>query len=79
MRDPIANQGLVLKITLKGKRTVAPSATNTAGGFTTHIEQIECIPVLIENTAPRLAPEAEADRILKRVGLPQKLSANGGQ
>lgn len=81
MRDPIANQGLVLKITLKGKKTVAPSpsATTQETGFATHIEQIECIPVLIENSTPRPASDAEAERILKRVGLPQKLIANGEQ
>ncbi|MDT5122257.1 MAG: hypothetical protein QOC96_1739 [Acidobacteriota bacterium] len=82
MRDPIANQGLVLKITLKGQRTTNPSssATGPGAGFATHIEQIECIPVMIENNStPRLATEAEAERILKRVGLPQKVIGNAGQ
>lgn len=81
MHDPIANQGLVLKITLKGKRTVpvSSSTANTAEKFDTHIEQIECIPVMIENTAPRVANEQETEKILKRVGMPPKLIGDVGQ
>lgn len=78
MHDPIANQGLVLKITLKGKRTINPDQPQNGSGnkFDTQIAQIECIPVMIENSTPRQATEAEAERILKRVGMPAKLNGN---
>ena len=80
MHDPVANEGLVLRITLHGEKTINPavSASNGEQGvkFITGIEQIECLPVIIENYGtPRLASETEASRILTRMGLPQRLSS----
>lgn len=74
MHDPIANEGLVLKITLRRKKrdsSSSPALDNQQrAGFSTRLEQIECIPVIIENlSTPRLASEAEAERTLKRLGL----------
>jgi poly-gamma-glutamate synthesis protein (capsule biosynthesis protein) len=80
MHDPIANQGLVLKISLRGVRTIDPNAPASSDqqrtGFATRIEQIECLPVMIENSStPRLASAEEAARVLKRVNLPDKVVA----
>jgi poly-gamma-glutamate synthesis protein (capsule biosynthesis protein) len=74
MHDPIANEGLVLKITLRRKQrnsSSGPALDNKErAGFSTHLEQIECIPVIIENlSTPRLASQVEAERTLKRLGL----------
>jgi gamma-polyglutamate biosynthesis protein CapA len=79
MHDPIANEGLVLKITLRGEKRINVSVSAPNGQqrvkFNTRIEQIECLPVIIENySTPRLASETETSRILTRMGLPRKLS-----
>ncbi len=78
MVDPIANEGLVLKIALRRKQRDASSSptrdNQRRAKFGTYIEQIECIPVIIENlSTPRLATESEAERTLKRLGLPRIL------
>jgi poly-gamma-glutamate synthesis protein (capsule biosynthesis protein) len=74
MYDPIANEGLVLKITLRGEKQVSPSVNDPSARFNTRIEQIECLPVIIESrNAPRLASPDEAGRILRRLNLPGKL------
>jgi gamma-polyglutamate biosynthesis protein CapA len=71
MFDPIANQGLVLKITLRGDKQISSSADDAAARFSTRIEQIECLPVIIEShSTPRLASPDEAAQILRRVNLP---------
>ncbi len=78
MHDPIANEGLVLKITLRGEKMVNPSTPDDQKrtGFTTKIEQIECLPVIIENySTPRSASAEETARILKRLNLPPKVVA----
>ena len=79
MHDPIANEGLVLKITLRRKQSNSASGTaldnERRAKFSTYLEQIECIPVIIENlSTPRLATQAEAERTLNRLGLPQILA-----
>jgi poly-gamma-glutamate synthesis protein (capsule biosynthesis protein) len=78
MYDPTANEGLVLKVTLRGEKKSSPSAmvSNDSGRveFTTQVEQIECLPVIVENhSTPRLASEEEAARILTRLNLKQKI------
>lgn len=77
-RQPLTNEGLVLKITLTGKRgpfsPIFSLETKRRNGFATRVEQIESIPVMIENrSTPRLASEAETARILKRLNLPQRV------
>lgn len=79
MHDPIANQGLVLKITLRGSKRPTASGSPPNGQqraeSTTRIELIECLPVVIEHSStPRLASEEETEQILKRLNLPRKLS-----
>jgi poly-gamma-glutamate synthesis protein (capsule biosynthesis protein) len=73
---PLTKEGLVLRIALRGERiTPSVNATDTRPArFTTRLEQIECLPIIIENNStPRLASEAEASRILTRMSLPRKL------
>lgn len=78
MHDPINNQGLVLKITLRGAgRSTSSPTTNRQppAESSARIELIECLPVIIENySTPRLASEEEAQKILQRVNLPRRLS-----
>jgi gamma-polyglutamate biosynthesis protein CapA len=79
MPDPIASEALVLKITLRGEKMINSSVSAVSGEqrmkFTTRLEQIECLPVIIENgSTPRLASETEASRILAGRGIPQKLA-----
>lgn len=53
-------QGLALKITLENKKSEISK---------TRVEQIELMPVIIENkSTPRLANQAEARQILKNIG-----------
>ncbi len=73
MHDPIANQGLVLKITLRGEKQINFSVNDASERFATSIERIECLPVIIESSAPRLASSDEAARIRKRLNLPQSV------
>ena len=77
MHDPIANEGLTLKITLQGERSIDPSVSASNDqqrlGFTTRLEEIECLPVIIEHSTPRLASEDEAVRILERLSLRHKV------
>lgn len=63
-------EGLALKITLRSRKSSAPTSA-TAG---TRVEQIELIPVVIENySTPRPATEAEAAQILKKIGATEKI------
>ena len=74
--EPLTKEGLVLRITLQGKRTIssAPATDTRQARLTTRLEKIECLPIIIEdNSTPRLASEAEASRILTRMSLPRKL------
>ncbi|HEX8846530.1 MAG TPA: CapA family protein [Pyrinomonadaceae bacterium] len=76
--NPFNKEGLTLRITLHGEKMTAATPSQAAGAprekYTTRIEQIECLPVIIENNStPRLANESEAARILKRTGLPPKV------
>ena len=72
MHDPIANQGLVLRITLLREKRIDPDGQRVESS--TGIEQIDCLPVIIENySTPRLASPDEAARILKRLNLPEKV------
>lgn len=78
MYDPIANEGLVLKITLRRERRINPlvsgSRDNQRVALATRVEQIECLPVVIENySTPRLASGEEAARILKRLNLQNRV------
>lgn len=78
MHDPIANEGLVLKITLRRERGINPPVSGSKDQqpvkLTTRIEQIECLPVIIENySTPRIASGDEAARILKRLNLHNKV------
>lgn len=82
MFDPIANEGLVLKVTLRGERSTwpffFPLDDDRQVRFKTRLEEIECIPVIIENkSTPRLASEEETTRILKRLNLPRKVNDDG--
>lgn len=77
--DPIANEGLALKITLHGEKRATslpfPFDDPKWIKFRTRVEDIELLPVIIENkSTPRLATEEEAARILRRVGLPRRVS-----
>jgi poly-gamma-glutamate synthesis protein (capsule biosynthesis protein) len=63
-------EGLALKITLYNRKSSAqqPSAAKT------RVEQIELIPVVIENySTPRPATEAEARQILNKIGATEKI------
>lgn len=61
-------EGLTLKITLQSRKSSVPS--NSA----TRIEQIELIPVVIENhSTPRVANEIETQQILKKIGATEKI------
>lgn len=57
-------EGLTLKITLNKRRTSSAQ---------TRIEQIELIPVVIENFAPRPANETEAQQILQKIGATERI------
>jgi len=64
-------EGLALKITLNSRKSSAPTP---ASGFGTRVEQIELIPVVIENySTPRPASETEAKQILQKIGAPEKI------
>lgn len=65
-------EGLALKITLHSRKSsAARSADPTVG---TRVEQIELIPVVIENySTPRPANETEAQQILKKIGAQGKI------
>lgn len=76
---PLTKEGLTLKITLHGEKVTGSSINQTNGegrrNFTTRLEQIEFLPVIIENNStPRLASVTEGDRILKRLSLPRKVT-----
>jgi hypothetical protein len=75
MHDAIANKGLMLKIALHGEKFVKPGERGS--GFNTRIAQIECLPIIIELSVPRLATLEEATRILKRLDLPAKVIETG--
>lgn len=66
-------EGLALKITLQNRKSSAPkSASLLQQG--TRVEQIELIPVVIENySTPRPATETEAQQILKKIGATEKI------
>lgn len=58
-------EGLTLKITLHNRKS---SVSQTA------IEQIELLPVIIENAGtPRLANETEAQQILQKIGVTERI------
>ena len=58
-------EGLTLKITLKNRKSSVSQ---------TQIEQIELLPVIIENAStPRLANEREAAQILQKIGLNERI------
>lgn len=59
-------EGLALKITLQNQKSEVSSKTQ--------IEQIELIPVIIENqSTPRPANEVETQQILKKIGAPERI------
>lgn len=65
-------EGLALKITLQSRKSSAPTAGSSSGAA--RVEQIELIPVIIENySTPRPANEAEALQILKKIGATDKI------
>jgi poly-gamma-glutamate synthesis protein (capsule biosynthesis protein) len=60
-------EGLALKITLHNRKSSAHSATS-------RVEQIELIPVVIENySTPRPATEAETRQILQKIGASERI------
>ena len=64
-------EGLALKITLNSRKSSAPASASKYG---TGVEQIELIPVVIENySTPRPANEIEAQQILKKIGADGKI------
>jgi poly-gamma-glutamate synthesis protein (capsule biosynthesis protein) len=64
-------EGLALKITLNSRKSSAPTPASASG---TRVEQIELIPVVIENySTPRPANDAEAKQILQKIGAPEKI------
>jgi poly-gamma-glutamate capsule biosynthesis protein CapA/YwtB (metallophosphatase superfamily) len=64
-------EGLALKITLNSRKSSAPTPASASG---TRVEQIELIPVVIENySTPRPASETEAQQILQKIGAPGKI------
>lgn len=61
-------EGLALKITLQSRKSSVQSNSRT------QVEQIEMIPVVIENySTPRPANEQEAQQILKKIGASEKI------
>ena len=61
-------EGLALKINLQSK------LSNIKGNSKTNVEQIELIPVVIENAStPRPANEQEAAQIMKKIGATEKI------
>ncbi|HEY0049485.1 MAG TPA: CapA family protein [Pyrinomonadaceae bacterium] len=65
-------EGLALKITLQNRKSSAPKSASALQG--TRVEQIELIPVVIENfSTPRPATETEAQQILKKIGATEKI------
>ncbi len=61
-------EGLALKISLQSK------LSNIKGNSKTNVEQIELIPVVIENAStPRVANEQEAASIMKKIGATEKI------
>lgn len=61
-------EGLTLKITLDSRKSPTP------GNSKTRVEQIELIPVVIENySTPRPATEQEAQQIFKKIGAGEKI------
>lgn len=61
-------EGLALKITLDSKKS------NIQGNSKTNVQQIELIPVVIENAStPRVANEQEAASIMKKIGATEKI------
>lgn len=64
-------EGLTLKITLDSRKPSVPTNDSSLG---TRVEQIEMIPVVIENySTPRPANETEAQQIFKKIGAPEKI------
>jgi poly-gamma-glutamate synthesis protein (capsule biosynthesis protein) len=61
-------EGLALRISLQSRKS------NIQGNSKTNVEQIELIPVVIENAStPRPANEQEAQQILKKIGATEKI------
>ncbi len=61
-------EGLALKITLDSKKS------NIQTNSKTNVEQIELIPVVIENAStPRVANEQETQAIFKKIGATEKI------
>lgn len=61
-------EGLALKITLDSKKS------NIQTNSKTNVEQIELIPVVIENAStPRVANESESASIMKKIGATEKI------
>ena len=61
-------EGMTLKITLDSKKSTV------AANSKTQVEQIELMPVVIENAStPRLGNETETQLILKKVGATEKI------
>lgn len=66
-------EGLTLKITINRRESSVPNSSSSG----TNVERIELIPVVIENfSTPRLADEAEAREILRKIGVTERVLTN---
>lgn len=71
-RNPTNKEGLTLKITLQNTKT--NHSNPRLDKSVTWLQEIEMIPVLIENfSTPREATEAEAQKILKKLGISERV------